>query len=128
MKKTLLILLILIVSLGLLAGAGLAGYRIGYANAATSTSPDTVRPFQMNTQIMPMNHFGRGFNNHVLTRPGGFNGRGLSYFSPIHFLWNIAILGLVIWFVYWIFTKSGWQVTRKTEAAQKTDSADPTGN
>jgi len=128
MKKTLLTLFVLIAAIGLLAGAGFTGYRMGLANATTSTGPAFGRSFHMNPQLMQTDHFGRGFDHNQMMRPGGFNGRSTGYFAPIHFLWNIAVLGLVIWFAYWLFTKSGWQVTRKVEATPKTDSDNPPGN
>ena len=130
MKKFLLSLLILIVGLGLLAGAGFAGYRIGVSNrlASTGAAPELRRPFQMHPQFMPRNDFGRGFDHYSMMRPGGFNGRSIGFFSPLRAIWNIALLGLVLWFVYWLFTKSGWQITRKTDVSTETNSTDSAGN
>jgi len=130
MKKFLLSLLILIVALGLLAGAGFAGYRIGLSNSLTSTdtAPRFGRSFQMNPQFMPRNDFGRGFDHYSMMRPGGFNGRSIGFFSPLRAIWNIALLGLILWFVYWLFTKSGWQITRKMDTSTEPDSTDSAGN
>ena len=127
MKKFLFSLLILVVALGLLAGAGFAGYRIGYSHglASTGTASEFRRPFQMNPQFMPHDGFGRGFDHYSMMRPGGFNTRGVVFFSPLHFLWNIAVLGLIIWLVYWLFTKSGWQITRKIDTDQSVQTTDP---
>ena len=128
MKKFLFSLLILVVALGLLAAAGFAGYRIGYSHglASTGTAQGFNRSFQMHPQFMPHDGFGRGFDHYSMMRPGGFNTRGIGFFSPFHFLFNIVVLGLVIWFVYWLFTKSGWQITRKvnTERSVTTDTAE----
>jgi hypothetical protein len=77
---------------------------------------------------MPHDDFGRGFDHYSMMRPGGFNGRNMGFFSPLRSLWNIALLGLVIWFAYWLFTKSGWQLSRKIDATVKPDSTDPEGN
>jgi len=127
MKKILLSLLILVVALGLLAGAGFLGYRLGYDNGTTSSGhmPAYGRYHHTDPENMPGYGFGKGsdrgsgpsfgFNNHLMMRPGGFNIRGFNYFSPLHLLWNIALLGLVIWFGYWLITKSGWQITRKSD-------------
>ena len=130
MKKILLTLLVVVVALGLLAGAGFAGYRIGYANGTSTNgaAPGFGRSFQMHPQLMPHDDFSRGFEHNSMMRPGGFNGRNMGFFSPLRSLWNIAILGLVIWFIYWLFTKSGWQISRKMESAAKSDSTDPEGN
>ena len=46
-------------------------------------------------------------------------GGGFGFFPFFHFVWNIAVLGLIIWFVYWLFTKSGWRITRETGSDQK---------
>ena len=130
MKKFLLTLLILIVALGLLAGAGFAGYRIGVSNRLTSTDmvPGFGRSFQMQPQFMPRNDFGRNFDHYSMMRPGGFNGRNIGFFSPLRAIWNIALLALVIWFAYWLFTKNGWQITRKMDTSTKPDSLDTEGN
>jgi len=117
MKKVLLTLLAVIVILGVLGGAGYAGYRIGYAQG-TSNSGNTPAFGRMNPNLMPMhrfdNDFGSRFNSYhspMMTGRGVF---GINFFSPFRILWNIAILALVIWFVYWLFTKSGWRITRDT--------------
>jgi len=121
MKKVLLTLLAVIVILGALGGAGYAGYRIGYAQGASNS--DNFPGFaHMNPNLMPMhrfdNNFGPRFNSHRSPMIMGRGGFGISFFSPFHLLWNVAILALVIWFVYWLFTKSGWRITRNTENSQ----------
>jgi hypothetical protein len=131
MKKVLLTLLIVIVALGALAAAGIAGFRIGYMNGATPSgnAPSFDRPYQMNPNQMPMhrfdNNFGPGsqpYGSAMMRRGGGF---GL--FSFFHFVWNIAMLGLIIWFVYWLFTKSGWRITRETGPNQNPPSTKTEG-
>lgn len=118
MKKVLLTLLAVIVVVGALAGVGLAGYRMGYAQRAVS-SPDTtfVGPFwHMNPSLMPMHRFDRdfGFGFNSRSPMMGRGGFGMDFFSPLRFLWNIAVLALVVWFVYWAFTRSGWRITRQS--------------
>ena len=137
MKKAFLTLLAVIVIVGALAGAGYWGYRIGYADRATGSDsgPFFGRSYHMNPNQMPFHRYDKGFNRgfgfdqHPMMRPGGYHGIGMGfgYFSPLHFLWNAAILALIIWFGYWLITKSGWQITRKAETVQKKDS-DPAGN
>lgn len=128
MKKVLLTLLAMIVIIGALAGAGYWGYRIGYANGATGSDNEQFfgRSFHMNPNQMPFHRndegFNRGFdrgfgfNQNPMMRPGRYQsiGMGYSYFSPLHVVWNIAVLALIAWFIYWLFTKSGWQITRTT--------------
>lgn len=130
MKKVLLTLLGVIVALGLLAGAGFAGFRIGLQQgvAASGNAPSVrVQPF--NRDEMP--RFGPGMNNRGFNRMPYANhfflmGRGgwlgLGVFSVLGFVWRLALLGLILWFIYWLFTKSGWRITRQvhTETAKST--------
>ncbi|MBK9927590.1 MAG: hypothetical protein IPP66_20155 [Anaerolineales bacterium] len=127
MKKVLLTLLAVIVILGALGAAGFAGYRIGYMQgASTSGKLPATGFYHMNPSQMPMHRFNDDFGgwNQQYRPPmmgrGGF-GMGMGFFSPFHFIWNIAVLGLVIWFVYWLFTKSGWRITRTTTNTQTSD-------
>ena len=39
-------------------------------------------------------------------------GMGFGIFSLFGLLARIAVFALIIWFVYWLFTRSGWQLTR----------------
>lgn len=121
MKKVLLSLLAALVVLGLFAVVGYAGYRLGYAQgaqAAQSTADGQapeLRSFdRSNPRRMPMHDFGfaRGFERGFGMR--GFPGMGFGFFSPFLFLVRLAVLGLVLWFVYWLFTRSGWRLTRQT--------------
>lgn len=114
MKKILLTLLTVAVVVGALAGAGYAGYRVGYVQGATSSGdvPFFDRAERMHPNLAP--NFGRdfGFRSQPFHSPmmgrGGFN-----FFSPFRLLWNVAVLVLIGWFVYWLFAKSGWRVTRE---------------
>jgi hypothetical protein len=142
MKKVLLTLLGVIVVLGILAGAGFVGYRIGFNQAARAFA---VKKATATTQVppqgngvaprgpmqnfnqgfgprnMPMfrnfgNGFGRGFNGGM--GPGGFGmmpgrGRGFGFFAPFQFLIHVAIWGLVIWLIYLAIKGSGWRLTRQ---------------
>jgi len=136
MKKILLTLLAVIVIVGALAGAGYAGYRFGYTNGLTGSgnAPVFGHYFHMDPDEMPMYRFGNGFdrgfgfNNRPMMRPGGFRTLGFGYFSPFLLLWRVAIIALILWFAYWLFTKNGWQITRKTDTSAMTDTADSAGN
>jgi len=124
MKRVLLSLLAVIVVLGLFAAAGFTGYRFGYAQGARVTvNGDNVRPqigpfgdFGQNR--MPMREFGfnRGFHREFGMR--GFPGLGFGFFSPLMFVGRIAILALIVWFIYWLFTRSGWRLTRTAQTVQ----------
>jgi len=137
MKKGLLTLLAIIVIVGALAGAGYWGYHIGYNDRATGseTGPFFGRSYHMDPGEMPFHRFddgfnrgfdrGFGFSQRSMMQPGSYRNFsiGYGYFSPLRVLWNVAILALIAWFVYWLFTKSGWQITRTT-----TKDPESTGN
>ena len=134
MKNVLLTLLTIVFALGLFAAVGFAGYRFGYMQGtqvtATGDSP-LVRPSDnFNPRGMPMHNFGRdierGFNRGF--GPDGFRRMGFGFFSPILFLGRIAVLGLVLWFIYWLFTRSGWRLTRTPQAPATTPPNPEGGN
>jgi uncharacterized membrane protein len=128
MKRILLTLLAVVVVLGLFAAAGFTGYRFGYAQGAQATANgDAARPGlrlfdQFGRPGMPMHDFGERFDRDFNRGfgPGGFPMRGFGFFSPLMLLGRIAILALLVWFVYWLFTRSGWRLTR-TQAVQTTE-------
>jgi hypothetical protein len=122
MKKVLLTLLGVIVILGALAGAGLAGYRIGFNQGVMTSgnSPFVGRGEQMHPNVMPNVDRNFGFRSQPFRSPmmmerGNF---GIRIFSPLRILWNVAILALIIWFIYWLFTKSGWRITHQTKVTE----------
>jgi len=124
MKKVLLTLLTVIVVLGLFAATGYAGYRFGLARGAQITAngnnPNPVprlRPFDnLDRPGMPMRNFGDDFGRGIRRGFGmrGFPmlGMGFGFFGLFAFLIRIAVFGLIIWFIYWLFTRSGWRLTR----------------
>jgi hypothetical protein len=130
MKKVLLTLLVVVVLFGVVAAAGFTGYRFGYAQGVQATADretSDVRPFDRSGPgRMPMDGFGmdRGF-------PRGFGMRGLpmmgfGVFPLLRFLTQIAVFALLIWFVYWLLTRSGWRLTRQTAlTTQTTESVPP---
>jgi hypothetical protein len=128
MKRILFILLGGILVIGALAGAGFAGYRIGFSQGArVSANSDNllrVLPDRFGPQGMPPHNFdrdfGRGFNRDIPR--GGFRmlrrGGGFGIFGPIMFMAHIAFWGLLIMLVYLLFTRSGWRLTRKEQTVQ----------
>jgi hypothetical protein len=130
MKRILLTLLAVIVVLGLFAATGYAGYRMGYAQGSERTADGQMpgfRPFErMGPGRMPMHEFGfgRGFDREF--RPGGFPLLGFGFFPLVGFLWRVAILAMIVGFAYWLFTRSGWQLTRRdTTPTSATPSQSP---
>jgi uncharacterized membrane protein len=122
MKRVLLTLLAVVVALGLVAAVGFTGYRFGYAQGARVTaSGDELRPsstFDSSPNRMPMRDFGfnRGFQREFGMR--GFPGMGFGFFSPWTLLWRLAVLALIVWFAYWLFTHSGWRLTRTAQTTE----------
>lgn len=128
MKKILLTLLAVIVIVGALAGVGYWGYRIGYNNGATGSEngPLFGRSYHMDPGQMPFHRYDEGinrgfdrnfgFNQHPMMQLNGYHGFGIGYghVSPLQILWHVATLALFVWFIYWLFTKSGWKITRTT--------------
>lgn len=116
MRRVLLTLLAIIVVFGLFAAAGYAGYRMGYAQGLQSTANGNapqLRPFDdMRPRGMPNFGFDRGF--HRGFGMGGFPMMGFGLFAPLFWLGRLVVLGLVLWFLYWLFTRSGWRLTRET--------------
>ena len=116
MKRILLTLLAVIVVLGLFAATGYTRYRMGYAQGveqkANGEAP-AFRPFaRMGPGRMPMQDFGfgRGFDREF--RAGGFPMLGFGFFPLLGVLWRIAVLVLLVGVGFWLFTRSGWQLTR----------------
>lgn len=116
MKRILLALLSIIVLLGLFGAAGYAGYRFGYAQGAQATVNGDAPQVRRFDEFSPrgMHNFGmdrefqRGFG------PGRFPMMRFGFFSPLMWLGPIAVLALIVLFMYWLFTRSGWRVTRQT--------------
>ncbi|HEX9838097.1 MAG TPA: hypothetical protein VGA72_02055 [Anaerolineales bacterium] len=122
MRKVLLSLIAAVLVIGLFAAVGYSAYRVGYNQGAQATDAGDTPPFRQFEDFrprgMPMDNFGRdierGFNRGF--GPGEFPRMGFGFFSPILFLGRIAALGLVLWFIYWLFTRSGWRLTRTPQA------------
>lgn len=126
MKKILFTLLAVIFLAGALGGAGFVGYRIGYrqgASATGNTSP-FIHGFQFAPRDMPMHDFGREFGRGFDRRSGPADfwmprhGMNFGFFPPLIFLGQIAFWALVIWFAYWLFTRSGWQLSLKRQTVE----------
>jgi len=130
MKKVLFTLLVIIVALGALAGVGYAGYRVGYNQGATASgyAPFFGRGDRINPHLMPGFDSDYGFYMQPYRSPMmGRGAFGFNMFSPLHILWNIAILALIVWFVYWLFNKSGWRITREARKESEISSTDTEG-
>lgn len=124
MKKVLLTLLAVIMVFGLFAAAGFTGYRFGYARGVQEAgSGDTARP-----GLRPFDDFGpRGMPGHDFgmdrSFQRGFGGRGFprmgfGFFSPLMLIGRLAGLALIIWFIYWLLTRSGWRFTRTVQTTE----------
>ena len=122
MKKVLLTLLAVLLIVGALGAAGMAGYRYGYSQGILSTSSresdSGVPGFGLNPHgMMPMHNFG---NERGLGRgdfgPMGRGGMGFGLFSPFRVLLPLVFWGLVIWAIYMLIMRSGWRLTKSEPA------------
>ena len=132
MKKVFLTLLALILVIGILAGAGFAGYRVGYDQGARAAGNDNTAPSGRSENLgrdgMPMFNFGRDFVGGPERGPdhgfphGDFRmmpgGRGFGMFSPLMVLAHIAIWVLVIGLVYLLFIRSGLRLSLTKQPVQ----------
>lgn len=140
MKKVLLTLLTVVVVLGLFAAAGYAGYRFGYMRGAQITAKAGAPRNPPNPQLRPFNNFGnrgmpfrnfgdnsdRGLRRGFGMRGFPMMGMGFGLFGLFGLLVRIAVFGLILWFIYWLFTRSGWQLTRTVPATPQPQSPAPT--
>lgn len=130
MKKALLTLLAVIVTLGVLAGAGFVGYRIGYNQGAAAFGNILFdgHPTWMTPDLMHRFDRDLGPSLDLFRHPMmGRGDIGFNIFYPLRFLWNIAVLALVVWFGYWLFTKSGLRITRQAVKDQEIPPAQKEG-
>jgi len=141
MKKVLLTLLGIIVVVGILAGAGFAGYRIGYSRAGVTALDETVRlqPRDKTPGLhgMPMHNFGNNFERGFNQMPGhpgfvimdrGTHGRGFGFMSPFFFLMRIAIWALVIWLIYKVIKGNGWHISITRQSVEAPQATTPAPN
>jgi hypothetical protein len=119
MKKVLLTLLAAVLILGAVGVSGFTGYRFGYAQGVQATANGEtpgLRPFDdFGPRGRPDRGFGfdREFQREFRMR--GFPMMGFGFFSLFRVLVQIAVLGLIVWFAYWLFTRSGYRITRTVE-------------
>jgi hypothetical protein len=121
MNKWITRIIIAILVIGAFAGIGIAAYRIGYNQGAQATG--VGMPHQMLNRFdrfdrnnMPQFH--PGVNDQSFKQSFGHSqfstlnrGRNIGFFSPFHFLFRIAVFGLLIWIGYKLFTGNGWQLS-----------------
>jgi hypothetical protein len=124
MRKAVLTLLAVILALGLFAAVGYTGYRVGYTQGSqVAANGDTAQP-----GLRPFDDFGRRGIPNLGDRfergfqrgfgPAGFGMRGIGFFAPLRFLLQLAVLALIVWFAYWLLTRSGWRLTRTVQATE----------
>jgi hypothetical protein len=126
MKRILLTLLGIALVLGLFAASGYAGYRFGYVQGAQAAANSEAVPLLPELRRFddfgprgldePNFSFERGF--HRGFGPSWFPMRGFGFFPPLMFLGQILMLALILGFISWLATRSGWRLTRQTQPAQ----------
>ena len=131
MKKVLLRVITLLLVIGLFAAVGYTAYRIGYNQGMqTTVSGDNspLSPFGgFGPRGMPVRDFGRDVERgfHRGFDPGGFPIMRFGFFPALLF---IVVLGFIIGFIYWLFTRNGWRFTRTPQATVTTSPNTDGGN
>lgn len=133
MRKVLLSLFVAVFVLGLFAATGYAVYRLGYARGAQevqgTTNDDTPR---VRPELRPFDDFGpRGMRDFGFERsfgPGGFPRMGFGFFPLLIWLARITVLALIVLFIVWLFTRSGWRLTRRTVSTTSSNTETKTDN
>ncbi|HSL47011.1 MAG TPA: hypothetical protein VK897_26475 [Anaerolineales bacterium] len=120
MKRLLLTLPAIFVIFGSFALTGYAGYRLGYdrgVQASSNANGRVVRPFdRFERPRLDEFSWGRNFNRD--RGPRVFIVRGFRFFAPLLFLGFLAVLGLIIGFVYWMLRRNSQQFARAMQAAE----------
>ena len=122
MKKVLLTLFVVLLVLGLFAAVGYTGYRFGYAQGVQSPANEELahpglRLFDgFERRAMPFTNFGDRFDRDFGS--GGFLPRGFGFFSPFRLLVQIAVISLILLFVYWLIMRSGWHLMRTPQPVE----------
>lgn len=110
--------LAVLLTLVVLAGVGLAGFRFGVMQSANLTGNGTTFMFQHghgnNDGGSSMKHGNMqdGSGSHHSNRGNDFGGGrgGFSFFGPIFGLLRLAVLGGLIWLGYTFVKRSGWRL------------------
>ena len=135
-KKWLWITLISILTLIVLAGVGLAGYRVGLTqNPAVIKQLAELRaqraeqfqrqnPGQLpqwnDKAADPRDHFNQRYDPRIQSNRRFDRGRDFAErgrFSPLLGLLHLIILGALFWFGYKWIKNSGWKLVRETQLA-----------
>lgn len=112
MKRVLLTLLAVVLIVGALGAVGFFGYQYGYRQGASNDHTQLApgRP-DLNPRGIPNLGFDHGFGHRFGMMHRGI---GFGFFFPLMFLGRILIWVLIIAVIYWLFTRSGWRLTRET--------------
>jgi len=142
MKKWITRIIVAVLFIGAFAGVGMVTYRIGYQQGSQGTGAGLPFIFghsgrpnqspQFRQDDMPQFHpgFNNGFDHRSM--PGFGDGRFtimnrgsiFGFFSPLHFFFNIVLLGVVIWLGYKLFKGNGWQLSLSRQSANEETTPD----
>src|SRR5688572_28683520 len=128
MKKVILSIIGVVLIIGLFAGAGFAGYRIGYTRGVQASTNGDAPLFsrfeRFGPQKMPMPSFGKDFDrgfDHDFPR-GRFpimqRGHGSGILYPLMLLSHLALWVLVIGLICVLFTRSGLRLSLTKQPVQ----------
>ena len=125
--------LAVILTLVVLAGVGLAGFRFGVMQSANLTGDGTAfmfhhgRGFDNSDTAMKPGNMHEGSGSHHSNRGHDFGGGrgGFSFFGPIFGLLRLAVLGGLIWLGYTFLKRSGWRVVNVNTSQPVAQEATP---
>lgn len=109
MKTWIIRILIAVLVIGAFAAVGFAGYRIGFSHGAQFSGNENAPRFTQPFHRGGMPEFADGFHQRGFHMTPHARGFGLA--SPFFALIKIALLGLLVWAGYKLFTSAGWQLT-----------------
>lgn len=107
----------ILLTLIILAGVGVTGFRIGVSQGAKLSLAGrpalAFRQWHGFDGDMPKDGFGmRGFDHARDFGGRGFNRGGFTFFSPFFFLIRAAFFGGLIWLAYILIKRSGWRLVK----------------
>lgn len=110
-----------------LAGVGLAGFRFGVMQSANLTGDGTAFMFHHGHGSDAGDSARGNFDSHHSNRGHDFGGGrgGFSFFGPIFGLLRLAVLGGLIWLGYTFVKRSGWRLVNVNAAQPVTEEAAP---
>lgn len=118
-KKWLWITLTTLLTLVVMIGVAGAGFQAGLTQNANFLNSNGITAHFSHENNFEQHH---GSNPHTMQgfEQGGFNRHGArGFLAPIFGLFQLTLIGLVLWFGYKFIKNSGWKITRTVPVADE---------